>query len=126
MRFNRLVGALAALALATPALAAPGDMTAAVFLAKVDALKAKGPLALFSGDIGKLKAEGNAAGAAYRAQYKADKAAGRPTQSCPPKGGSVSSDQIIAHLRSYTPAERQRKTMKAAVADYMAKTYPCR
>ena len=111
---------------ALPAHAAPGDMSAATFLAKADALKAKGPLALLSGDIGKLKAEAMAAGNAYREQYRADKAAGRPTQSCPPKGGSINSNQLIAHLRTYAPAQRQRTTMKVAIADYMAKTYPCR
>lgn len=118
--------ALAATLLTAPASAAPGDMTAATFLAKVDALKAKGPLALLSGDIGKLKAEATAAGQIYREQYRADKAAGRPTHGCPPKGSSVNSDQLIAHLRSYTPAQRQRTTMKVAIADYMGKTYPCR
>ncbi|HUQ13807.1 MAG TPA: hypothetical protein VM055_05975 [Novosphingobium sp.] len=107
-------------------MAAPGDMSAATFLAKADALKARGPLALLSGDIGKLKAEGMAAGQAYRERLQADKAAGRPPHSCPPRGGSVNSNQILTHLRTYTPAERARTTMKTAIADYFAKTYPCR
>ena len=55
--------ACAALALvATPATAAPGDMSIAAFLAKADALKAKGPMALFSGDIKVLQTEGQAGG----------------------------------------------------------------
>ena len=56
------------LASATAANAATGDMSVATFLAKVDALKAKGPMALFSSDIGLLKNEAYAAGRAYRAR----------------------------------------------------------
>jgi len=69
---NRAVLALAAsLALAVPALAAPGDMSAATFLAKADALKAKGIGALGSPDIKLLRAEGQAAGEAYRQRLAA-------------------------------------------------------
>ena len=50
--------------LAAPALAAGGDMSVATFLAKADALKAKGPMALFSPDIKVLQQEGQAAGMA--------------------------------------------------------------
>ena len=46
------------------AAAAAGDMSVATFLAKADALKAKGPLALLSSDIKLLQGEGQAAGAA--------------------------------------------------------------
>jgi hypothetical protein len=125
MRFKTLFGLIALVSLGAPALAAPGDMSAATFLAKVDGLKAKGPMALFSGDIGKLKAEGAAAGNYYRARLQADRAAGRPPHSCPPKGSTVTSDQLIAHLRAYPAATRARTSMKIAIADYFAKTYPC-
>ena len=43
------------LAVPMAAIAAPGDMSVATFLNKADALKAKGPAALFSSDIGLLK-----------------------------------------------------------------------
>lgn len=121
----RCGAALALVLLATPALAEPGDMSAAAFLAKADALRAKGAMALLSGDIKLLKAEGQAAGQAYRARLRADKAAGRTPHSCPPPKSSINSTQIIAHLRSYPAAQRPRITMKAAISDLMAKTYPC-
>jgi hypothetical protein len=101
-------------------------MSAATFLAKADALQKKGAMALFSDDIGKLKAEATAAGAAYRDRIRADRAAGRTPQSCPPHQGTLNSKQLLAHLRTYSPAQRQQITMKVAIADLMAKTYPCR
>ena len=114
-----------ALLAASPAVAEPGDMSAAAFLAKADALRAKGPMALLSGDIKLLKAEGQAAGLAYRARLKAEKAAGKSPHSCPPSKSRINSTQVIEHLRAYSPATRARTTMKAAISDLMVKTYPC-
>ena len=126
MKVRRGAAALAfALLAATPAQAAPGDMSAAAFLAKADALRAKGPMALLSGDIKLLKAEGQAAGLAYRARLKAEKAAGKPPHSCPPPKSRINSTQVIEHLRTYPAATRTRTTMKTAIADLMVKTYPC-
>lgn len=116
---------LAAFALATPAFAAGGDMSVATFLAKADALKAKGAMALFSSDIGVLKSEGQAAGQAYRERLARERAAGRPS-SCPPKGATVNSDQLLSHLRTYPEGKRPAVSMKTAMADFFIKTYPCR
>ncbi|MFN3515542.1 MAG: hypothetical protein ACK4YM_00075 [Novosphingobium sp.] len=123
---NRAVAALAAsLMLAVPALAAPGDMSATTFLAKADALKAKGIGALGSPDLKLLRAEGQAAGEAYRQRLQAERAQGRPS-SCPPKGTQVSSDKLLAHLRTYPEPVRARTSMKQAMADYFIRNYPCR
>lgn len=111
--------------LAAPLLAAPGDMSVATFLAKADALRAKGPMALMSSDYKLLQSEGKGAGDAYRARLRAERAAGRPS-SCPPKDVKVSSDKLIAHLRTYPEAVRPRVSMKQAMADYFIRTYPCR
>jgi len=116
---------VASLAFATPLLAAPGDMSVATFLAKADALKAKGATALFSSDFSLLQSEGKAAGEAYRARLNAERAAGRPS-SCPPKGTKVSSDKLLAFLRTYPEPARPRVTMKQAMADYFIRHYPCR
>lgn len=121
-----LLAAAATLTLtAAPALAAGGDMSVAVFLAKVEALKAKGAMALFSSDVGTLKQEGRAAGQAYRARLQGERAAGKPS-SCPPKGTKVTSDQLIAHLRSYPEPARARTNMRTAMADLFIKTWPCK
>ena len=126
MRMRRgATAALVVLLAASPVVAEPGDMSAAAFLGKADALRAKGPMALLSGDIKVLKAEGQAAGLAYRARLKADKSAGKPPHSCPPAKSKINSTQVIEHLRAYPAAARTRTTMKAAIADLMVKTYPC-
>lgn len=100
-------------------------MSVATFLSKADALKAKGLMALGSSDIKLLRAEGQAAGMAYGTRLQQERAAGKPS-SCPPKGARPSSNDVLGHLRTY-PAERRGSiNMKAAMADYFIKTYPCR
>jgi hypothetical protein len=116
---------LAILSLAAPALAAPGDMSIAVFIAKADALKAKGMLALSDPDMKRLQGEGSAAGQAYRSRLTRERAAGKPS-SCPPQGAKISSDQLLAHLRTYPAARRGSVSIKTAMADYFIKTWPCK
>jgi hypothetical protein len=113
------------LILASPALAAAGDMSIGTFLAKADALKAKGPMALLSSDIGVLKAEGQAAGAAYKAQLDAERKAGRPS-SCPPQGTRINSDELLAQMQKYPAAARSRITVKSAFADLFKAKFPCK
>jgi hypothetical protein len=125
MRRRALLVPFAMLAIATPALAVGGDMSVATFLAKADALKAKGIMALGSSDIGLLRSEGQAAGQAYKARLEGERKAGKPS-SCPPKGTKVQSDKLMAFLRTYPEPVRPRTTMKAAIADYFIKTYPCK
>ncbi len=122
--YRALFVTAASLALIAPAHAAPGDMNVATFLAKADALKAKGPAALFSSDLKLLKSEGEAAGADYRARLNAERAAGRPS-SCPPKGAKVNSDKLLTFLRSYPEHARPRTSMKQAIGDFFARSYPC-
>jgi hypothetical protein len=124
MRRLALLAPLGILALAAPALAVGGEMSVSTFLAKADALKAKGIMALGSSDIGLLRSEGQAAGAAYKARLEAERKAGKPS-SCPPKGTKVQSDKLMAFLRTYSEPARPRTTMKMAIADYFIKTYPC-
>jgi hypothetical protein len=118
--------AACALVAAGPAQAAPGDMSAAGFLAKYDALRAKGMAALLSSDAKLLRSEATAAGQAVRAQRLADKAAGRPPTSCPPGKVNLSAQQLVAHLKSYPAEQRPRITLKRAIAEWMTRTYPCR
>ena len=124
----RNIGAFVCLALATladPAVAGPGDMNVATFLAKADALKAKGLGALGAPDIKLLYGEANAAGKTYRETIAADKKAGRAPHSCPPKKAALNSDQLLAHLRTYPAAVRPKTTITTAMFDVMKKRYPC-
>ena len=113
------------LALVAPALAAPGDMNVGLFLAKADALEAKGPMAMFSGDVDLLKAEGKAAAEAYKARLIKERAAGRPS-SCPPPGTGLDTNELLGFLRSYSANIRPRVSMKQAMAEFFIKKYPCR
>lgn len=106
------------------AVAAPGDMSVATFLAKADALKAKGPLALLSPDIKLLQSEAQAAGLATRAQLEAEHKAGRPG-ACPPKPARISSDELLGHMRAYPAAKRSAITVKTAMADLFRSKFPC-
>jgi hypothetical protein len=105
--------------------AAPGDMNIGTFLAKADALKAKGIMALGSPDIGVLKAEVKGAGVAYRDRVKSDKAKGMVPHSCPPAKAAMKSDELLGHLRTYPAAQRQQVSIRTAFADLMKKRYPC-
>lgn len=124
MKFRTMI-ALAATAWPAALLAAPGDMSVAAFLGKADALQAKGAMALFSRDIGVLKAEGKAAGEAYRARLQTERAAGHPS-SCPPPGTKVNSDEFLGFLRTYPAAVRPQVAMKQAIGDFFIRKYPCR
>lgn len=124
MKFARkAIAAAMVLLVATPAFAT-GEMNVATFLAKADALKAKGMGALFSPDMKLLKSEGQAAGQAYRQRLTTERAAGHPS-SCPPQGARVSSDDLLAFLRTYPEAQRPRVTMNAAMADFFIRKWPC-
>jgi hypothetical protein len=114
-----------AMLVAAPAQAAPGDMSVATFLAKVNALKAKGMAALFSSDVKLLREEATAAGLAYRARLDKERTAGKPS-SCPPKPTKVSQDMWLGHLNSYPAAQRGQINLHRAMADMFAKTWPCR
>lgn len=99
-------------------------MPVATFLAKADALRAKGPMALFSRDYGLLKTEATAAAAAYRERLKIERAQGRPS-SCPPAKAPFASDDVLEQMRSYPAGVRDRITVADAMADLFRKRYPC-
>jgi hypothetical protein len=100
------------------------SMPVSQFLAKADALKKKGPLALFSGDIKLLKAEVQNSGKALRADEIAAAKAGRQPVTCMPKQVSMNSEEILTHFRSI-PAAQRGISVKAAFASLMQKKYPC-
>ncbi len=122
----RLIG-LGLLMVAAPLAPAQAQtMSVAEFLAKAEALKAKGAMALFSSDIGRLKNEITNSGKQLRAERLAAQKAGRKPAFCPPeKGkGSINSDELLGHFQSIPPAQRS-VSVKAGFAGLMRKKYPC-
>jgi hypothetical protein len=106
--------------------AAAGDMTIAAFLAKADALKAKGILALGSSDMDVLQGEMKGATAAYRARIEADKKARKKAHSCPPEKAKMNSNDLMTHFRSYPASTRSRTSVRTGFFDLMKKRYPCK
>ncbi|WP_260482636.1 hypothetical protein [Sphingomicrobium flavum] len=121
----RLAVCAAALTCAPAAFAQ--DMNAQELYERATKLKKKGPLALLSSDVGVLKKEIQGAAAASKAQYEADKKAGRQTRYCPPKGGqSMTSDELMAELAAIPEAERRRINSQEFMTRVIAKKSPCR
>lgn len=116
---------IAALVAASPlAPACAQSMPISEFLAKADALQKKGPMALFSGDIGKLKTEVVNSGKQLRAEQEAARKAGRKSATCLPEKANVTSTELLAHFRAVPPAERG-VPVKTAFAGLVRKKYPC-
>lgn len=115
MRLWRIQAGLAALALPAAARA----ITVTEFLGKADALKAKGMMALFSPDMGLLKAEFGAGAHAWRAQ------AHRPN-ACPPSGPrKTNSDEIVGYMQAVPPARRATTSASDAIVAGLNRRYPC-
>lgn len=96
------------------------------FLDKATALEKKGPLALLSSDIGRLKKEIQNSGKELRAERLAVGAAGKKPAFCPPEeGASVNSTELLGHFRSIPQAQRNSMRTKDAFRSFMARKYPC-
>lgn len=121
---KRLVLAAAALSFVATSASA---MTVAEFLAKANALKARGMMAAFSSDIGLLKSEMAGIATAYRADLESARVAGRKPHSCPPPKGQtkMTSTELLAELEKI-PAAKRGISMKVAFYGIMARRYPCR
>jgi hypothetical protein len=114
------------LSVAAPALAAPPG-SAQSFLDRANRLKARGPLALFDGDYGRLRAEATAAGKSIGDDRIAAERAGRPILYCSPSPrAQLGSFEFIDGLEAIPPAERARMDLKQAMLHVLQKKYPCR
>jgi hypothetical protein len=113
-----------ALALTPLAAAQAQSMTVGTFLGKVEALKKKGPMALFSSDIKVLKGEVQNSAKQLRAEQVAAQKAGRKPATCMPEKASTDQKELLAHFESIPPAQRGA-TVKQAFASLMRKKYPC-
>jgi hypothetical protein len=106
------------------AAAAPAAMSVADFLGTVDGLKAKGPFALFSPDIGKLKREGKAAVVAFYGQAAP---AGGPRNACPPPQDKfdMSNDEFMGMLKAVPVPQRPSTSVAQAVTTGLNRRYAC-
>jgi hypothetical protein len=115
--------AVAAFILAAPSVASAMDV--ATWLAKADALQAKGAGALLSKDYRLLQSEIKSNAAALKAEREAAKAAGRRPAYCPPGKVSLNSDEVIAMMRAVPAAQRPAMQVKDALRAGLARKHPC-
>lgn len=119
------VAALAALSLAVPAAAAPGDVNAHAFYTKALALKAKGPLALMSGDLKPMQAQMQDAGTRVRAQNLAATKAGKALYCPPAERKGAGAQFVIDKLAAIPEARREQLTLVQAWREIMIGEFPC-
>ncbi|MEO7411685.1 MAG: hypothetical protein ABIU10_10300 [Sphingomicrobium sp.] len=115
-------------ALLVPVAASAQSMNAEAFVTRAHKLKAKGPLAIFSGgEIKVLMNEGKASGDASRRQRLAAIKAGKKPRYCPPEGPQqMNSDEFMTRLSAIPRADRQRINMTEAMNRILTGKFPCR
>ena len=114
------------LSLAAPAVSAPAG-SAQNFLDRAERLKARGPLAFFDSDYGRLKDEATAVGKAIGDDRIAAEKAGRPILYCSPSPrAQLGSMEFISGLEAIPAGERAQMSLKDAMIRVLQKKYPCR
>jgi len=123
---TRFIFLLVALCVARPSFgAAPG--TAQNFLDRAHRLQAKGPLAFFDSDYGRLKAQATAVGKSIGDDRIAAERAGRPILYCSPAPrAKLGSYEFIDGLEAIPAAQRGRMSLKDAMLVVLERKYPCR
>ena len=116
---------IAAILVGGMAVPASAAMTVGTFLARANALRDQGPMALMSPDFPALKAEAKAATTQLKAERAARAAAGKPPIACVPEGESVGIMDMLDGL-SDLPASYQKRPLKDGYARVLANLYPCR
>jgi hypothetical protein len=101
-------------------------MPVSTFLQKTNALKAKGALAVFSGDINLLKRQVKQDGDQLKAENKALEAAGKRKHYCAPEGSALTLKDLMAAVEAVPVSERARTSTKDAFRNYIARRHPCR
>jgi hypothetical protein len=99
-------------------------MPVVTFLAKAEALKKRGPFALFSSDYTRLKSEVNNSARMLGAEQTAARKAGRQPATCMPNKISLGTEEILTHFRSFA-GSHQGASVKAALLSFINKKYPC-
>ena len=114
------------LAVSTPAFAAPAG-SAQNFLDRANRLKAKGPLAFFDSDYGRLKTEATAVGKEIGDDRIAAEKSGKPILYCSPSPrAELGSFEFIHGLEAIPSAELARMSLKDAMIRVLQKKYPCK
>ena len=116
--------------LAAMALFASPALSVADVIAKSDALEKKGMLAIFSSDVGEIKAEAKRDIDAFAVTLQTAHKAHRPLPACPPEDASgwkftFNSEEVLKYYRSIPPQRRGMSSVEG-FAEFMRIKYPCR
>jgi hypothetical protein len=106
--------------------ASASAMPVSTFLQKTDALKAKGALAMFSGDVSLLKKQVKQDSDQLKAENKALAAAGKRKHYCAPEGSALTLKDLMAAVEAVPVAQRATTSTKDAFRTYIARRHPCR
>ena len=120
MRYRLLITALAAAA-ATPAYATD----VATFLAKVEAVKGKGVMAMFSSDLKLLMGEVGGSMKALKEERLAAVAGGRRPAYCPSGKAELSRQELFAAMEAVPSRARSKVQVKEALRAQLTRKYPC-
>jgi hypothetical protein len=119
----KLIRIAAAVGIAVPATATAMPVDA--FLARADALQAKGVAAMFSGDVKLLTDSIQADAAALRAEREAAKTAHRKPAYCPPGPIKMGSKEIFEAMRAVPVADRPHTDSRDVLRAHLARRFPC-
>jgi hypothetical protein len=125
MSYSRSKAVVAALLMVGVAMPASAAMTVGTFLARANALRDQGPMALMSPELPALKAEAKAATNQLKAERAARAAAGKPPIACVPEGQSVGIMDMLDGLNEL-PASYRKRPLKDGYARVLVNLYPCR
>jgi hypothetical protein len=125
MSYSRSKAVVAALLMVGVAMPASAAMSVGTFLARANALRDQGPMALMSPDLSALKAEAKGATNQLKAERAARAAAGKPPIACVPEGESVGIMDMLDGLNEL-PASYRKRPLKDGYARVLANLYPCR
>ena len=124
MSYSRSKAVVATVLMVGVAMPASAAMTVGTFLARANALRDQGPMALMSPDFPVLKAEAKAATTELKADRVARAAAGKKPVACVPEGESVGIMDMLDGLAAL-PAADQKRPLKDGYARVLAKRFPC-
>lgn len=101
-------------------------INAQTFLARAEALLAKGPFALFSSDLKHLQAIVEDNGDIIHDDMIAARASHATPQYCPPpKHEYIGARELIKGLRGIPRSEREQIDLQTAMRHILAKLHPC-
>ena len=118
-----------AMLVATP-VAQTRPMSVADVMAKADAIQRKGMLAIFSSEVGAIKAEAQEDVDAFGRELANASQTHRPLPACPPTSGpnsfkfTVDTAELLQYYRSLPAADRSLSS-RQAFAQFMSRKFPC-